>query len=165
MIIFWNANAGFGNLPSTNPGTANVKSGVQYYIDGILYVGSYLPAISQIGPFAVPLPNVFNTLLGYFQNMVFTTVVKTVVNFQEVETPTDTGFLGVWQPFSIEELRMKPEGQRSWKWFMLHADVTLVLKVDDIVTYEGTQYRVMQKNDYLHYGYFEYHLIEDWTPT
>lgn len=111
------------------------------------------------------LPYVGDTLLEYFQPMVFTTIVKTTVNFQVVETATSVTFRGVWQPFSAQQLNMKPHGQRAWPTFQLHSDTTLTLSPDDVVTYLGTQYRVMGKLDYSKYGYFEYHLVEDYTGS
>lgn len=111
------------------------------------------------------LPNMSDALFSYFQPMVFTTIVKTVVNFNVVETPTDVNFLGVWQPFSAQQLAMKPIGQRAWSWFMLHASPGLVLVPDEVVNYLGVQYRVMDQSDYRAYGYVEYHLTDDYTGS
>lgn len=109
------------------------------------------------------VPDVSGALLDYLQPMTFTTIVKTVENFQVVETPTSVSFQGVWQPFTARQIQMKPEGQRAWKWFMVHALVALPLVPDDVVTYLGTQYRVKADNDYSIYGYYQYELIEDYT--
>lgn len=111
------------------------------------------------------LPQMGDALLSWFQAMVFTTIVKTVVNSLVVETPTNVSFQGVWQPFTDQALLMKPIGQRKWKWFMLHADTTLSLEPDDVVTYQGTQFRVMAKKDYSPYAYIEYHLAQDYTGS
>lgn len=109
------------------------------------------------------LPDVSGAMQNYFQKMIFTQLIKTVVNFQAVETPTNTEFQGVWQPLSDQQLEMKPEGQRSWSWFMLHSEPSLILKPDDEVTYQGQNYRVMTKTDYTNYGYIEYHLSQDYN--
>lgn len=111
------------------------------------------------------LPDMNDALLQYFQPMVFSQIVKTVVNFKNVETPTDTLFRGVMQPFTDRQLLMKPEGQRSWIWQMLHAEPRLALKTDDVVTYHGVQYRVMSKKDFSDYGYVELHLVQDYTGS
>lgn len=111
------------------------------------------------------MPDVSGALLGWFQKMVFTTIVKTVVNFKVTEIPTEICFQGVWQPFTAQQLQMKPEGQRNWKWFTVHAQPSLVLKPDDVVTYLGVQYRVMGVLDYKLDGYVEYHLIEDYVRS
>lgn len=111
------------------------------------------------------VPDVGDALLDWFQPMVFTTLVKSVDGFQNVETPTDVNFMGVWQPMSMRRLAMKPEGQRSWKWFTVHAQPSLVLEPDEIVTYLGEQYRVMAHKDYKLYGYVEYELVNDFTGS
>lgn len=109
------------------------------------------------------LPDMGDALLNYFQPMTFTQIVKSVVNYQDVETPTNTQFLGVWQPFSAQKLMMKPEGERKWKWFTVHTQIQLPLEPDDVVYYLTVQYRVMEKFDYSLYNFYEYHLANDYT--
>lgn len=111
------------------------------------------------------MPNLVQALANWFQPMTFTTIVKIVEGFQSVETPTSVDFRGVWQPFTAQQLMMKPEGQRKWKWFTVHAETGLVLEPDEVVSYLGTQYRVKDKIDYTLDGYVEYHLIEDFTGS
>lgn len=111
------------------------------------------------------LPNVSDVILNWFQAMVFTIVTKTIVNFQLVETGDDINFQGVWQPFSPQQLALKPIGERDWKWFMVHASPNLALTPDQVITYQGTQYRVKEKLDYTNYGYVQYNLIEDYTGS
>lgn len=111
------------------------------------------------------LPNMGDALLSWFQAMTFTVVTKQTVNFVVVETGTDVSFQGVWQPFGPQDLAIKPRGERDWKWFMVHADPTLVLSPDDVVKYQGTQYRVKEKLDYVPYGYVQYNLIQDFTGS
>jgi hypothetical protein len=111
------------------------------------------------------LPDVSGAMLDYFQPMVFAVVVKTVDNFQAVETKSSVNFQGVWQPLSARQLMLKPEGQRAWKWFQVHAEPALILQTDQLITYLGVQYRVMADKDYRLYGYVEYHLVEDFTGS
>lgn len=126
---------------------------------GIINCGSSIP-ISQSQS---DVPNVNDTLNGYYQSMTFTTTVKTVVNMLLTETPTSTAFRGVWQPLSNKALSLKPEGQRSWSWFMCHSDICLNLIPDQIITYNTVQYRVMGEKDYSLYGYWYYELVQDYT--
>lgn len=108
------------------------------------------------------LPQMTSTLLNWFQPITFTQVVQRVnENSQIQDTPYDTTFRGVWQPLSPQKLVMKPAGQRAWSWFQLHADPTLILNPNDVVYYLGTQFKVMEKQDYSRYGYIEYHVILD----
>lgn len=109
------------------------------------------------------VPDVSGALQDYFQPMVFTLIKKEVDGFQALEKPYPIYFQGVIQPLTERQLFFKPEGQRAWSWFLLHADPTLTLKVDDVVDYLGVQTRVMARKDYDIYGYVEYHLVQDWT--
>lgn len=111
------------------------------------------------------IPDVSGAMKDYFQPMTFTRIVKTVVGFQAKETPTDVEFMGVIQPLSSRALTIKPEGQRSWTWFMLHADPVLSLNTDEVITYNGVQTRVMARKDYSLYGYMYYELVQDWTGS
>lgn len=108
------------------------------------------------------VPDVSGAMTDYFQTMVFTRLTKTVTGFQAVETADPIVFQGVIQPFTERQLLLKPEGQRAWSWFWLHADPVLTLQVDDVVLYKGVQTRVMARKDYVLYGYVEYHLVQDW---
>lgn len=109
------------------------------------------------------VPNVSGAMQNWFQPMTFGVVTKTNVGFEVVETVDNVSFRGVIQPLSGRDLLIKPEGQRAWKWTMLHSDITLDLKIDSIVTYLGLQYRVMSKKDYRIYGYYYWELVEDYT--
>lgn len=111
------------------------------------------------------VPDVSGGLKDYFQPMTFTLVGKQVVDFQALETPTNVTFQGVIQPFSERQLLLKPEGQRSWTWYTLHADPVLTLQTDDVVLYLGVQTRVMSRKDFTIYGYVEYTLVQDWTGS
>lgn len=109
------------------------------------------------------VPDVSGALQDYFQPMVFEQIVKSTVGFQELESTTPISFQGTWQPFSDRQLILKPEGERAWSWFLLHADPTLTLQVDDVVVWNGKQTRVMSRKHFGLYGYVEYHLVQDWT--
>lgn len=109
------------------------------------------------------LPNVESALYSWYQPMVFSVVTKATVNFQVVETTVDMNCMGVMQPLTAQRLLLKPEGQRGWVWFSLHADDSLVLNLDDEVTYLGVKYRVMAKSDFTAYGYAFFELVSDYT--
>lgn len=107
------------------------------------------------------VPNMSGTLVSWLQPLTFNVVTKEVVNYEVVETTKDVSFKGVWQPLSPEKLILKPESQRSWKWFQVHSQTSLSLKNDDVIKYRDVQYRVMENLNYVEYGYFEYHIVED----
>ncbi len=111
------------------------------------------------------LPNVNAALGGWQQPMVFGRVEKTVSGYQVSETLEPFNFRGVIQPLSARQIAYKPEGQRAWTWLMLHADPSLTLNVDDVVTYLGKQTRITARKNYTNYGYVYYELVQDWEGS
>ena len=111
------------------------------------------------------MPNMSGTLAGWLQNLTFGVVTKTIVNYEVKEVYVAIPFRGVWQPLETRKLMMKPEGQRSLTWIQCHATTDIGLKNDDIVRFRGVQYRVMAQWDYSLNGYYEYHLVEDYTGS
>lgn len=109
------------------------------------------------------LPQVTGALRGLMQPMTVETLVKTVINFQVVETATTFDFMGVVQPFTDRQLLLRPEGERAWTWLTLHADTSLQLSLDDVVTFKGKQSRVMKLKDWSDYGYVEYEIVQDYV--
>jgi hypothetical protein len=126
-----------------------------------IYSAKNIPLSAMAGT----MPDLSDALLDWFAPMTFSTVVKTVVNFQVQEVATPINFLGVWQPLSPQKLLLKPEGQRAWLWFTVHAQPGLELVPDEVITYLGTQYRVMQKLDWKLDGYVEYHLVNNYVGS
>ena len=108
------------------------------------------------------LPDVSDALLDWFQNMTFDLISKAITDYGLTETATTISTKGVRQPFSAQQLSIKPEGQRAWKWETLHCLPDVKLNPDDIVVFNGIRYRVMDKLDYSEYGYLEYHIIQDY---
>lgn len=104
------------------------------------------------------LPQLGTPVAEWSQNITFNVLTKSVVNFLNVETVATVNFRGVVQPLSPQALLIKPEGQRAWTWLQIHSLNSLILKPDDIITYEGQDYRVMSKIDDSKYGYVEYHV-------
>lgn len=111
------------------------------------------------------LPDVSDALLDWFQNMTFDLITKAITDYDLTETATTISTKGVRQPFSAQQLSIKPEGQRAWKWETLHCLPDVKLNPDDIVVFNGVRYRVMEKLDYSEYGYLEYHIIQDYTAA
>lgn len=111
------------------------------------------------------VPDMSGALLSWFQKITFGVVTKVVENFQVVETEVDFSFMGVIQPLSNRDLILKPEGERAWTWLWVHADPSLELEVDAVVTYLGVKYRVKAKKDYSLYKYVSYELVQDWTGS
>jgi len=105
------------------------------------------------------------TVSDWFQRLMFTKIQKSIVNFNLVESEQEYSFMGVVQPASAQALMVKPEGQRSWKWYTVHAWPALVLAPDEIIMFLGVRYRVMEKLDYTPYGYVEYQIVQDYSKA
>lgn len=111
------------------------------------------------------LPNMSGTLTDWFQKITFTVITKQNIGFRIIETEEESEFMGVIQPLSAEKLQIKPEGQRSWKWWVCHALPSLVLSTDDIIVIRGQRFRVMGKSGFQDYGFCRYELVEDYMST
>ena len=107
------------------------------------------------------LPNLRSVLNGYFQKMVLIKSSNEIVNFRTVKSTKIITFMGVIQPFSDEQLKIEAEGQRDWKWYMLHVDPKEDINLNDRIEYLSTTYKVMQRRAVNQYGYLEFKLIEE----
>jgi len=105
------------------------------------------------------VPNVFFAMYGWFQKLSLVKVFNQTVDFETVATTLAFATDGVVVPFSVNELRIKPEGQRSWQWFALYCTDELPLKMGDTVVYKTVRYKVMNNGVYSEYGYMYYELV------
>lgn len=110
------------------------------------------------------MPVMTDAMDGWFQQLTFTRITKSIDNFENSEVRTDVTFRGVMQPLTDKQLMMLPEGQRSWSHQWLHAEPDLVLDTDEIVEFLQIPYRVVAKKDYSQNGYVSYQLTEDYRP-
>ena len=106
------------------------------------------------------LPQVGEVLPGWFQPLVFDIITKSLVNYEVEEVIIHINTQGVRQPMSAQQLSIKPEGQRAWKWQTIHCLPNVPLKVDDIVVFGNQKYRVKEKWDWSEYGYQEAHICQ-----
>ena len=110
------------------------------------------------------MPQVGNVLNGWTVKITLQVLTQTIVDGFPVDTPRSVTFDGTVQPFSPQQLKLIPEGQRAWQWLQIHCKTgpnTLELSPGDKIVYNGTRYKVMAQNDYSLNGYIEYHLIQD----
>lgn len=113
----------------------------------------------------MPLPQVKVALFGWQQALTYQIITETIVDHEVSKVETAVTFRGVIQPLSPQKIALKPEGDRAWIWYQIHAEIGTILKPGDrIRDIAGIEYKVMAKNDYEKYGYIEYHIIEDYTP-
>lgn len=116
------------------------------------------------------IPNMGVALLDWFQYLTFTKIVKTTVAFQLVETPTNINFWGLITPTYGRDLHIESKGQRQWNRIEVFAQAgptgsMLDLNPDDVIFYDGIQYRVMNKKNYANFGYVHFQLQQDYTGS
>lgn len=108
------------------------------------------------------MPNMSTTLNGWEAPLSLIRIKQTTNNGDVETTEEYINFQGVWQPLKMEILMSKPEGQRSWNWFWIHAKAgTLNLNTADKVIFQGKRYKIMNKKDYSLNGFVEYEAILD----
>lgn len=112
------------------------------------------------------MPNMTNTLNGWEVPLSFIKITQSIVDGDVVKTETPINFMGVWQPLRDEELQFKPENQRSWSWYWIHAKSgTVELQTQDKFLFKNKRYKVMAVKDYSLNGFIEYHVIRDYEDN
>ena len=106
------------------------------------------------------LPQMGSAVAAWMQPLEFVLVGKEVVDHLVTETYINKRSFGVRAPLKPQELALKPEGQRAWRWEQIHALPTLQLAVDDIIIFSDFRYRVMSKQNFSEYGYILYDICE-----
>ncbi len=110
-------------------------------------------------------PNVSGVVTRFASNIVFRFARKQVVDGILSETEiAEKVVRGSIQPIPPRKLLIKPEGQRSWRWWTLWTKQPLpidVIVVDD----KGVEYRAMSISDYSRNGgFYEVELAEGVQP-
>ncbi len=59
-----------------------------------------------------------------------------------------------------QELAIKMEGERNWRWSLIHILPNIDLQNNDLITLFGVQYKVMKKENWAQYGYLNYFVVE-----
>ena len=107
------------------------------------------------------LPNMSNTITGWFLNITLQVVERVMQGADWVDGITKIIHTkGVVQPLNDEQLKIMPEGTRSWEWLMLHCLPNVDLKTNQFIMYDDKKYKIMTKKDYTKYGYIQYTLLE-----
>lgn len=109
------------------------------------------------------LPNMAETIKGWFVPIQIGQTTTDVEDNEAKETITRIDTMGVIQPFGPQQLKIKPEGQWSWRWYMLHTLLNVRADVGEYFYIRDTKYRVMAVTRYNRYGYYEYELVEAYS--
>lgn len=111
------------------------------------------------------MPKMAAAFVGWQSKIIVSKVTQTIVDGLVEDTESSVTFRGTVQPLTTEELRLLPEGQRSWEWLMIHAIAgTLNLTTNDKIRYNGVLFKVMGVKDYSLNNYVEYHVVKDYQP-
>lgn len=109
------------------------------------------------------LPQMANTLNGWEVPLTLIKITQAIVDGDVIKTEEKINFLGVWQPLRDDELQFKPEGQRSWSWYWIHAKSgSLNLQTQDKIIFKNQRYKVMAVKNYNIYGYITYEVVLDY---
>ena len=111
------------------------------------------------------MPQVRSTMAGWMRPMIIAVTRQKIVDGENKAFESRVSGSGVIQPFSDEELKLLPEGDRSWKNSMLHATDSVLLETNDDIEIRGIKYKVMGRKDYTDYGYLRYRIIETYRPN
>lgn len=126
-----------------------------------------------------PLPQVAGAVSRFSEKAQFLLGTKEVLDFEAAETfganpfggggagigPFDDPgnlagiFTGMLVPVPPQKVAIKPEGQRTWKWWALFSRKRL--SVDDLILDRDLRrYRVKSVADWSKAGYYEYEMVE-----
>lgn len=109
------------------------------------------------------MPQMDSTLIGWEVPIELIKITQDVIEGDLVTSEQTFKFLGVWQPFSMQQLALLPEGQRSWSHYWLHLKSGILdLKTADKFIFENHRYKVIELKDYHLNGFIEYHVILDY---
>lgn len=99
--------------------------------------------------------------MRFFKRLQGQKMNDSLVNGVVQENPETFCTQGCVQPMP-QNLVVKMEGERHWKWWIIDCYPNLWLEVNDRVIINNIPYRIMRRNDCTNYGYLEYHAIEDY---
>lgn len=109
------------------------------------------------------LPDVSDTLTGWEVSIFAIVVKQEMIDGEIIENKIKKVFKGVIQPLKAEEVALKPDGQREWKWYQVHVKKHYpILRAEQKIEIMGKTYKIMAVKDYNLYGYIEYHVVKDY---
>lgn len=111
------------------------------------------------------LVDVSEALWDLTEQVQFQVIAKATKDFEVVERVTSKIiFPANLQPQPPQKILLRPEGQRTWKWWTLWTrsllDLDWVLESAD-----GKRFRVMSKSDWNQANYYEYEVTETVVPA
>lgn len=115
---------------------------------------------------AANMPNVFDAIAGWLQPISGQRMQKQVMDGGVVtEIPVTFSIMGCVQPLSPTQVMLKPEGQRTWIWKMVHCPKDTDIRPDDRIIIDCVKYRVMGIYPYQLDGYVQFDCTQDYTGS
>lgn len=111
------------------------------------------------------LPEMSEAIWDLMEPLQFDVIAKSVKDFEVVETTRSRIVIqGHMQPTPPQKLLIKPEGQRSWRWWILWTKTKLDLDwiLQDV---SGRLFRIVSRSDWGRAGFSEYELTETVVPA
>ena len=117
----------------------------------------------DISESALTVPNMRGAIINWFRPLQAERITTTIVDglAKEIRRPFNTA--GVFNPMKPREVLLKPEGDRTFRWFVLYVGREIELKPNDVVIRKGVPYRVMGPLPIEDYGIKRYELTEDYN--
>ena len=108
------------------------------------------------------IPKIQFVLNGWESPITLIKITQAKVDFEVVNTQEQISFQGAIQPLNAEALKIGPLEMRSWEWLMIHTRINIELQTNDLIEYEGKQYKLMFEKNYSLNNYYEYHLVKNY---
>lgn len=110
------------------------------------------------------LPNMRRSLAGWIKRQYLIVVTQTIVEGEALQIPSTPiiKMINV-QPMPTEQINRKVEEKRSWSWYNIFCESSLILNIDDLIIVDGITYKIQQKNNYKLHGFLSYEAIQDFT--
>ncbi len=105
------------------------------------------------------LPDVSAAVEYLLQPVSVDIVIQQMINgyYQPIARRIDTQ--ASVQPMP-QELAIKMEGERNWRWSLIHILPNVDLQNNDFITLFGIKYKVMKRENWFQYGYILYSVVE-----
>ena len=118
---------------------------------------------STVGAASGNMPDVSDAILGWLRPLTAQRMQKQIFDHEVQEIAVTINIRAVVQPLSPTQVMLKPEGQRTWVWKMLHVpNDNPFLLPDDRVIVDGVKFRVMGIYPYEADGYRQYDCTQDY---
>lgn len=105
------------------------------------------------------LPDVSAAVMELLQPVTVEVIIQQMINGYYEPISKMIATQATIQPMK-QELAIKMEGERNWRWSMIHILPNVDLQNNDFITLFGIKYKIMGRENWFQYGYIMYHVVE-----